>query len=101
MSQEAHYVNPPWGLFPPYGFMNKDDMSSVMDKSKPEAWRDSQKSYDDWFNCTLKKIQSLLWPIFDEEKRTWEGDSKSSMFDLTSIDLTLMRELYTGSTEAI
>jgi hypothetical protein len=101
MSPETSYDIPARGTFPPYGFMNKDDMSVVMDESKPDAWRDSQKSYDDWFDCTLKTIQRLLWPIFDDKSKAWVGNAKSSMLALTVTDLTAMRKLYVGNPEAI
>lgn len=101
MSPDTLYDELPWGTFPPYGFMNKDDMSVVMDKSKPIAWRDSQKSYDYWFDCTVKTIQDLLWPIFDEKTRAWVGNAKSSMRALTVTDLAIMRKLYAGNPETI
>jgi hypothetical protein len=93
--------NPPWGFLPPYGFMNEDDMSEVMNPVKPKAWLGSQADYDNWFNYTLKTIQELLWPVFDPNSKTWIGRSKVWIEELTNVDLTLLRELYTSVPEAI
>src|SRR5579863_7035851 len=102
MTENTGYAgNPPWGLFPPYGFMNDDDMSVVMNPVKPKAWRGSQASYDNWFNGSLNTIRDLLWPVFDEASKTWVGPSAPWMEELTRLDLTLMRKLYTSVPEAI
>jgi hypothetical protein len=92
---------PPWGIFPPYGLMNEDDMSVVNNPVKPAAWRGDQKSFEQWFDRTFKTIQKLLWPSFDQHTKTWVGSSKGSMEQLTRLDLSVMRKLYAAVPDAI
>jgi len=94
-NQTSTLHNPTWGIFPPYGFMNKDDESAIMNLAKPPAWRGSQASYDRWFSDSLKTIQDNLWPVFDEKSRTWVGGSTRWMERLTEVDLRLMIQLGT------
>lgn len=95
--EETRYAgNLSWGIFPPYGFMNQDDMSSVRNPLKPKGWLGSQESFDRWFDHTLNTIKDLLWPEFDRNSLTWHGPSRSRMEELTRLDLNLMRSLYTA-----
>jgi hypothetical protein len=86
---------------PPYGFMNQDDMAVINNPTKPAGWRESQGSFDKWFEDTFRTIQKYLWPSFDEDTKTWVGESKDSMEELTKTDLTLLRRLYSAQPDAI
>lgn len=102
MSEDLRSLdNSSWGIFPPYGDMNVDDMSVIMNPGKPKGWRGNQISYEAWFKRTLETIQELLWPVFDAKTKTWVGTSKAWMEKLTMEDLTLMRKLYTDIPETI
>ena len=91
----------PWGIFPPYGFMNQDDMDQVKSHAKPLAWNGDDASYRAWFESALDAIRTHLWPVFDESKQSWEGPSAAHMEELTRQDLDLMATFTSGGTDAI
>ena len=94
-------VGPPWGLFPPYGFMEANAMSVVTGSGHPPAWRGSAQDYEAWLAGIQKTIQDLIWPVFDWNAKTWSGASVAWMDELTRFDLNVLRKMYTAYPQII
>src|SRR5216683_1485663 len=100
--------------FPPYGFMNNDDMKSLGSKhvvgspsepvvppdfKKPASCKGSEREHcwNDLRDEIADAIADKLWPVWDVSSRTWTGAAVKNMERLTGVDLQILMRIRVGA----
>jgi len=93
MNHEEALPSEPMGDFPPYGFLNAVERIPPDEPLAPPDFDGDVHVWNMWFDGTLKLINDLLWPNFDQRSLKWVGRSVASMRLLTETDLALLVEI--------
>jgi PAP2 superfamily len=100
----ADRTTPDLQRLPPYGYMNEHWMYDVRTRRVPVGFRvggapANEAVYIKWLEGTVDDIAQFLWPRFDQSTGTWVGSAAATAWELTEVDLDLMRTLRTKLTE--
>lgn len=88
---------------PPWGQMNETQREKIDKRPIAEAWRplhggDVAEEWKRWLYGLVRDLSAMLWPTFDETRRTWASPPNDALIDA---DFTLLESLWLQLNEPI